>query len=114
MAHTLVGTVGKDIIFSTGGDDTLTGNAGADQFVFTPEDGSSADTIMDFMTGEDHIDLRAFSAFVDSDNIGSWLANPAHVSQVASDTVITLDTGDTITLKGVASLQASDFIVSPH
>ena len=113
---TLVGTDEKDVIFATGGNDTLTGNAKADQFVFAPEYSPSADIITNFAVGEDHIDLRAFSE-VNSDNIDAWLDR--HKSEIGAngvDTLITLDTHDTITLKGVtaASLHVSDFIVSPH
>ena len=112
---TLIGTEEKDVIFATGNDDTLTGGAGADQFVFAPEyDSSSADTITDFATGEDHIDLRLFSEFVNSDNIGDWLDSP-NVSQVNStDVLITLG-DDTITLKNVAlaNLSSNDFILHP-
>jgi VCBS repeat-containing protein len=109
----LTGTSGKDVIFATGHTDTLTGGVSADQFVFTPETNPSADTIMDFITGVDHIDLRGFS-FVDTSNIAAWLGSHAAASGV--DTLITLNNGDSITLKhvAVASLQASDFIVSPH
>ncbi|ANW04717.1 VCBS domain-containing protein [Bradyrhizobium icense] len=115
---TLVGTDEKDVIFATEGNDTLTGNAKADQFVFAPEDqyDPSADEITDFEPGEDYIDLRAFSE-VDSSNIETWLSAHATASPAdAADTLITLDHGDTITLKRVAvtSLHASDFIVSPH
>ena len=115
----LVGTAEKDVIFATGGNDTLTGGASADQFVFAPKsqyDDPSADKITDFTQGEDHIDLRAFAQFVDAENITAWLANPDHVTTSGGDKLITLDTGDTITLKGLAaaSLHASDFIVSPH
>ena len=115
----LVGTDEKDIIFATEGNDTLTGGASADQFVFAPKskyDDPSADGITDFTQGEDHIDLRAFAQFVDAENITGWLANPGHVTTSGGDKLITLDTGDTITLKGLAaaSLHASDFIVSPH
>jgi VCBS repeat-containing protein len=112
----LTGTSGKDVIFATGHADTLTGGASADQFVFAPETSPSADTITDFKAGEDHIDLRSFS-FVDSSNIATWLGTHAAASPAnAADTLIALDTGDAITLKGVAhtSLHASDFIVSPH
>jgi Peptidase M10 serralysin C terminal len=116
---TLVGTDEKDVIFATGGNDTLTGNAKADQFVFAPKsqyDDPSADEITDFTQGEDHIDLRAFAQFVSAENITEWLENPGHVTTSDGDKLITLDTGDTITLKGLAaaSLHASDFIVSPH
>lgn len=115
----LEGTDEKDVIFATGGNDTLTGNAKADQFVFAPAsqyDDPSADEITDFTQGEDHIDLRAFSE-VDSSTIETWLSAHATASPTdAADTRITLDHGDIITLKGVAvsSLHASDFIVSPH
>ena len=110
----LTGTVDKDVIFATGSSDMLTGLGNADQFVFTPEGSSSnADMITDFATGLDHIDLRAFSE-VDSSNIASWLGT--HAASAGPDTLITLDVDHTITLKGVtvASLHASDFIVSPH
>lgn len=115
---TLVGTAEKDVIFATEGNDTLTGGASADQFVFAPESqyDPSADEITDFTQGEDHIDLRAFAQFVNAENITAWLGNPDHVTTSGCDKLITLDTGDTITLKGfaTASLHASDFIVSPH
>ncbi|MGY2901586.1 VCBS domain-containing protein [Bradyrhizobium sp. URHC0002] len=115
---TLVGTDEEDVIFATGGNDTLTGKAKADQFVFAPasQHNPSADQITDFTQGEDHIDLRAFAEFVDAENITAWLAKSAHVKTSGDDKLITLDTGDTITLKGLAaaSLHASDFIVSPH
>ena len=107
------GTSGNDVLFATSHNDMLTGGAGADRFVFAPESSSSQDTIADFKPGEDSIDLRKFSD-VDSDNIGTWLAS--HAAAAGVDTVITLATHDTITLKNVtiASLHASDFIVSPH
>jgi len=111
----LTGTSGKDVIFATGHTDTLTGGASADQFVFAPETHPSADTITDFKARENHIDLRAFSLAVDSSTIGTWLGTHAAASGV--DTLITFnENGDSITLKNVvvASLHASDFIVSPH
>ena len=112
---TLTGTSGKDVIFAMGYDDMLTGGAGADQFVFAPETNANQDTITDFSPGEDHIDLRKFTD-VDSDNIGTWLAS--HAVAAGTDTVITLGVNDTITLTlkniALASLHASDFIVSPH
>ncbi|MCA6115414.1 VCBS domain-containing protein [Bradyrhizobium sp. WSM 1738] len=115
---TLDGTCEKDVIFATEGNDTLTGNAKADQFVFAPESqyDPSADVITDFTQGEDHIDLRAFAHFVNAENITAWLANPDHVTTSGDDKLIMLETGDTITLKGLhaTTLHASDFIVSPY
>jgi Ca2+-binding RTX toxin-like protein len=102
----LQGTTGKDVIFATGGQDVLTGGGGQDQFVFKPTSGTTVQhTITDFVAELDKIDVRQFS------NIGSF-ADVAE-SQQGSDTLITLDSHDTLLLKNVvtASLQASDFIV---
>jgi hypothetical protein len=112
---TLTGTPGKDIIFATGSNDTLTGGGSADQFVFAPGQTPSADTITDFTPGQDHIDLRLFSE-VGSDNINGWLSTHAVQSSTnPADVLITLG-NEALTLKNVAvtSLQVSDFIVSPH
>ena len=111
---TLTGAGGKDVIVATGYNDTLEGGAGADQFVFAPNSSTNQDTITNFRPGEDHIDIRAFLT-VDSANINQWLS--AHATkQGASDTLLKLDNHDSVLLKGiqVASLHASDFIVSPH
>jgi hypothetical protein len=112
---TLNGTSGKDVIFATGFDDTLTGGASADQFVFAPGQNPSADTITDFTPGQDRIDLRLFSE-VGSDNINGWLATHAVQSSTnPADVLITLG-NEALTLKNVTvtSLHVSDFIVSPH
>ena len=112
---TLTGTSGKDVIFATDHADTLTGGAGADQFVFAPGESPSADTITDFKPGEDRIDLRLFSE-VGADNINGWLSTHAVQSSTnPADVLITLG-NEAITLKNVAvtSLHVSDFIVSPH
>ena len=111
---TLTGTPGKDVIFATGHTDTLIGGLGADQFVFRIGDGN--DTITDFAPGQDHIDLRAFFATVDTGNIVQWLAGHAATSTANSaDVLITLDEDDSITLKNVAiaNLSANDFVLHP-
>ena len=51
----LLGGHGDDWLVGGAGDDALTGGAGADVFAFEPHHG--ADTITDFMHGEDLIDL---------------------------------------------------------
>ena len=112
----LTGTSGKDVFFTTGSDDTLTGGASADQFVFAPGQHPSADTITDFTPGQDRIDLRPFAEVVDSDNINDWLsAHAVQSSTNPADALIALG-NDTLTLKNVTvtSLHAGDFIVSPH
>jgi len=110
---TLTGTAGKDIIFSTGNDDTLTGLAGRDNFVFGQTFGH--DTITDYTSGQDHIALNSTAPFTlnDENSFQSWATSSGHVVQQGSDTLITFDTADTILLKDVnaANLHASDFIV---
>ncbi|MBR1237406.1 VCBS domain-containing protein [Bradyrhizobium sp. AUGA SZCCT0182] len=108
----LTGTDGKDVIFATGNTDTLTGGAGADQFVFRVGDGN--DTITDFKPGQDHIDLRAFFETINPETIDAWLHDHAAPSQNdPADMVLWLGGDDNITLKQVASLTANDFILHP-
>ncbi|MCY4375293.1 MAG: calcium-binding protein [Spirochaetaceae bacterium] len=99
-ADTIDGGAGDDIIYGGTGDDTLTGGAGADTFVFAPGHGS--DTITDFDTDDDTINLSAFGddiSFDDltitatSDGTGSIITVPG---ATAADNV-------TITLQGVAT-----------
>jgi hypothetical protein len=109
---TLTGTSGKDVIFATGNNDTLTGGGGADQFVFNKTTG--AHTITDFSTVNDHIDVTALSSIVNTATLNTWLASNVHASGTnAADTVISLGGSETITLHNVlaANVTASDFIV---
>lgn len=58
----LYGGDGSDVIIGSGGSDVLFGGAGADTFRFTASSDStvaSADTIFDFVSGADKIDLTA-------------------------------------------------------
>ena len=55
-----IGGPGSDKLTGGTGDDTLTGGTGDDTFVFSPLDGFGIDTITDFETGTDKIDLSAF------------------------------------------------------
>jgi VCBS repeat-containing protein len=107
----LVGTGGKDLIFSTDGNDTLTGLAGRDNFVFSPNNGQ--DSIEDFQTGIDRIDLRQFAGEVDASTIDDWLVNHASPSGNGNDTLITFDPNNSILVKNVAALTANDFILHP-
>ncbi|WP_024517755.1 FecR domain-containing protein [Bradyrhizobium sp. Tv2a-2] len=109
---TLQGTSGDDVIFGTGNSDTLTGNGGHDQFVFAPTNGPAAvqHTITDFNVNLDTIDLRQFT------NISTTADALATATQHGNDTLLTIDSQDTILLKNVfvANLHAGDFIVTPH
>ena len=100
-ADTIDGGAGDDIIYGGTGDDTLTGGDGADTFVFAPGDGS--DTITDFDTDNDTINLSLFGddiSFSDltitatTDGTGSIITVPGEDGQ---------NDGITITLQGVAT-----------
>jgi Ca2+-binding RTX toxin-like protein len=54
----LVGGLGRDKLNGREGDDSMIGGAGSDVFVFS--EGSGNDQVLDFVSGEDRIDLRAF------------------------------------------------------
>jgi serralysin len=68
-ANVLNGLGGNDVLKGFGGNDTLIGGDGNDMFVFAND--GSADTIQDFQTGQDQINLSsiagATSAFVHYD-----------------------------------------------
>lgn len=96
---TLTGTTAKDVFFGSGYQD---------QFVFAAS--FNHDTVMYFSPGRDHIDL---SAVVSTANTAQWFA--AHVTAAANpaDTLVTVDTADTIVLHNIpiANLSANDFIL---
>ena len=109
----LYGGVGNDYLYGGSGDDKLTGGegmdtlhggAGADTFVYGPGDGH--DTIKDFGTGADVIDLRGFTG------IGSFA--DLTLRQDGANVVIDLSShgGGTITLQNftLANLSADDFL----
>ncbi len=103
----LKGTPGNDVIFSSGGSDVLTGGGGADQFVFKPTTGTNPvqHVVTDFSAPIDTIDLRQFA--------GVSTSAPPSETQVGNDTLITIDSTDSVLLKSVlaTSLHASNFIL---
>ena len=64
----LIGSLNEDTIEGLAGVDTLTGGAGNDIFVYTDADAGSSniDTITDFVSGEDKIDLSGVSSLASS------------------------------------------------
>ena len=97
------GTDAAETLEGGDGDDTITGNAGADTFAFAPGHGN--DTITDFADGEDTIDLSAFAGITSFSDLTA--------TQDGSDTVIDLSAhgGGTVTLQGVSpsDLDVDDF-----
>ncbi len=98
----LTGGAGDDILDGGSGDDMLTGGAGADTFVFRSDPGR--DTITDFTTGTDRIDLRGY---------GIWDVADLVISDSSGKTRVSLGNGAYVELLGVdaTSLTAADFIL---
>ncbi|MDN4999505.1 VCBS domain-containing protein [Bradyrhizobium sp. GCM10027634] len=129
---TIDGSNGNDTIIGGFGADKLTGGNGDDTFVYLSVADSRAgrfDTITDFVSGTDKIDLTAFGALgfaiLALSSTSSFV--PAHTiawiyDSSANETVVyvnptdqTLQIGDSslleVHLQGIATIEASDFIV---
>ena len=89
---TLVGGEGDDILSGGRGDDTLTGGAGADTFVQNFSE-QGADTITDFDSSQDTIDLQGFGGIENVSRLS--------VTEVDGGTVISAGEGNTLVLEGV-------------
>jgi hypothetical protein len=92
----LSGTSGNDTLFGDTGNDTITTGAGNDIIVFKPNFGM--DTITDFQAGAGSNDVLTF----DTTLFANFEAVLAAAAQVGTDTVITYDAANTLTLKNVA------------
>ena len=104
--NALRGGAGADTINGGAGNDTLTGGTGSDIFVFNQ--GTNQDMVMDFASGADKLDLRAFG-------FASFAAVQAATHNDANGyAVIDLGNGDNVTLFGFASnqLQSGDVIIT--
>ena len=90
-------------IFALSGDDNLTGAGANDLFVFAQPIGN--DVVYNFNAASDKIDLMGFSGIAGYGDL--QIADNAN-----GDAVITVSSGETITLNGVhtASLSADDFV----
>ncbi|MFL5152855.1 MAG: M10 family metallopeptidase C-terminal domain-containing protein [Microvirga sp.] len=101
----LTGGVGNDTLFASSGNDYLRGDAGVDFFIFAGSFGKSL--VIDFAAGPVNHDIIQFNGggFTDFASV------LAHAVESGGNTVITSDTGDTLTLANVlrASLVADDF-----
>ena len=101
------GGKGNDVLIGGAGNDVLTGGANNDTFIFAI--GSGVDTIIDFGTGKDKIDISGYG--VTSAGYAAWAA--AHISGNVIDFDGTAAVIDQVTVLGVAGLVSSNFIFAP-
>ncbi|MHC2296375.1 M10 family metallopeptidase [Rhizobium mongolense] len=99
----LNGGAGNDQISGGGGNDTLLGGTGDDTFVFAADFGK--DLVEDFVAASD--DLICFATDIFND-FSSMLSS---ANQIGSDTVISYDINNIVTLKGItlSGLTSDDF-----
>ena len=103
------GAGGNDFFNGYTGNDTISGGAGNDTFYFTA--GYGADVVSDFqgagVAGGDtiHLHQSGYASF-------SALQAASKIATVSGSTIITLSTGNSITLAGVTGLTAGDFSFS--
>ncbi|CAI0776445.1 serralysin family metalloprotease [Serratia proteamaculans] len=94
LNNLLKGGAGNDFIFGGAGADTLWGGAGKDTFAFAAASDSKAkapDTIKDFTTGVDKIDLSAFAADIQFVGAFSGNSNEATITNSGSNSILKLD-----------------------
>ena len=101
---TITGTAGNDTIISSAANQTLTGNGGADNFVFMA--GFGDDTITDFAVGTDDLSFDQ-SVFA---NVTALLAA---TTDTANGALIT-HLGDTVTITNVTKAQLAAHTADLH
>src|SRR6185312_9210404 len=110
---------GNDTLISGPRDDQMWGDAaivaptaqtGADRFVFSlalidqPSPSIGHDTIMDFQSGQDHIEIQGF------ENITNFADVQSHTTDTAQGSLITIDATDSILVGNDHNLTSGDFI----
>ncbi|ARU17856.1 hypothetical protein A9D14_16095 (plasmid) [Croceicoccus marinus] len=98
MIENAVGSEYRDIIIANELDNTLTGNGGADVFVF--QDGGT-DTITDFLAGEDLIDLSALAGEDTAIDFGAGFLEADFDGDGAVDLTLVFDNGAELTAADV-------------
>lgn len=99
----LVGGAGNDILQGGGGNDTYIGGGGSDTFKVS---GTGNETIVDFVSGTDKIDMTAYG--ITAANTSSSMSGANTVISVDSNKDGTMDF--TVTLTNVSTTASSDFV----
>ncbi len=109
---TVYGGLGNDTLYGGPGSDLLTGGAGADRFWFGSAAASDADTILDFESGVDKIQLDP--AYFTASSFGvNVLYEAASVYYDADGSGLAASPALVASLVGTSALAAGDFLISP-
>jgi len=112
-ANVLNGGTGNDVLTGGAGNDTMNGGGGSDTFIF--DNGFGDDTILTFDAnvsgGQDYLDVTLFGIGVDDFDARVL------IDDLGLDTLITIDSLDTILLTGVSGdaanvITVDDFILA--
>ena len=102
---TIDGGSEKDTIYGGAGDDTLTGGGSADTFAFN--EGGGSDTITDFDTARDMVDLTLFNTAITWEQLSAKITTVTDPNDADVVTGLQIDLSDwgggTITLDGLTS-----------
>jgi len=101
----LIGSAFDDVLIGSNSDNLLSGGAGADTFAFDADSGN--DTITDFVSGQDRIDL-SYLGFSDFDSVKDA------ITDTGDDLVLAISEQDSITLEGIENVDAlavEDFLI---
>jgi serralysin len=122
VANWLTGNAGDDLLAGGGGADKLWGGEGADTFVYFAQGDSmvgAVDRLMDFVTGQDHVDLTAlntdsaapihFSKTLDGTAGAAVLRGASYGTHLAID--FNGDHHADFAIKILGEAQVSDFVV---
>lgn len=98
---TVDGGAGNDTLWGGGGDDLFTGGTGSDTFYFAA--GHGDDTVTDFSTSDDTLDLSSTTT-----NFTSSADVEAAASNSGNNLIIDIGGGDSVTLNGLSTSDISD------
>jgi Ca2+-binding RTX toxin-like protein len=116
----LDGGDGSDVLIGLEGDDNLLGGDGNDTFVFTH--GAGLDTIEDFVSGRDVIDLSGYEGITDFADLSALFDTTTSDGNTVIDLSAAVGDGadhgadgatagdDTLTVNGITDLTETDFI----
>lgn len=120
--NTIIGSAGANLIIGGGGADILTGGSGSNTFIYNspndaPTNGNKVETITNWISGTDHIDLSAFGPLSFGGQTTHTAPNTVDWFNSGGNTYVVAETNGhgrpdlMIELIGVHQLASSDFLL---